>query len=142
MVPVIVTRPLVLAKQGVTLDVYSGGRLEPGLEAGWMLEGAQAVARPIDRRWQRLEKTIEILRLAWSSSRPPSKGSEPRPARRRAEVSPAASNRRNVDILHTSALARQPCNGRSRIWPDDGPMDAHDGRARRGRCSNFDSGPP
>jgi probable F420-dependent oxidoreductase len=66
-VPVIVTHPLTLAKQAATLDAYSGGRLELGLGAGWMLEEAEAVARPTDKRWQRLEETIEILRLAWSS---------------------------------------------------------------------------
>jgi probable F420-dependent oxidoreductase len=66
--PVIVTHPLTLAKQAATLDVYSGGRLELGLGAGWMLEEAEAVARPVDRRWRRLEETIEILRLAWSSA--------------------------------------------------------------------------
>jgi probable F420-dependent oxidoreductase len=65
-VPVIVTHPLALAKQAATLDVYSGGRLELGLGAGWMLEEAHAVARPADRRWQRLEETIDILRLSWS----------------------------------------------------------------------------
>ena len=66
-VPVIVTHPLTLAKQAATLDAYSGGRLELGLGAGWMLEEAHAVARPTENRWRRLEETIEILRLAWSS---------------------------------------------------------------------------
>jgi probable F420-dependent oxidoreductase len=65
-VPVIVTHPLTLAKQTATLDAYSGGRLELGLGAGWMLEEAHAVNRPTDRRWRRLEETIEILRRAWS----------------------------------------------------------------------------
>ena len=65
-VPVIVTHPLTLAKQAATLDAYSNGRVELGLGAGWMLEEAQAIDRPTDRRWRRLEETIEILRLAWS----------------------------------------------------------------------------
>ena len=65
-VPVIVTHPLVLAKQTATLDAYSGGRLEVGLGAGWMLEEATALERATDRRWRRLEETIEILRLAWT----------------------------------------------------------------------------
>lgn len=64
--PVIVTHPLTLAKQAATLDAYSDGRLELGLGAGWMLEEAEAVDRPTDRRWRRLEETIEILRLAWT----------------------------------------------------------------------------
>jgi probable F420-dependent oxidoreductase len=66
-VPVIVTHPLVLAKQAATLDAYSGGRLELGLGAGWMLEEVRAIDRPTDKRWRRLEETIEILRLAWTS---------------------------------------------------------------------------
>ena len=65
-VPVIVTHPVTLAKQSASLDAYSGGRLELGLGAGWMLEEAEVVARPIDRRWGRLAETIEILRLAWT----------------------------------------------------------------------------
>jgi probable F420-dependent oxidoreductase len=65
-VPVIVTHPLTLAKQAATLDLYSGGRLELGLGAGWMLEEAHAVARLSDQRWRRLEETIEILKLSWS----------------------------------------------------------------------------
>ena len=63
-IPVITTHPLVLAKQAATLDAYSGGRLELGLGAGWMLEEVRAIDRPTDRRWRRLEETIEILRLA------------------------------------------------------------------------------
>lgn len=66
-VPVIVSHPLTLAKQAATLDAYSGGRLELGLGAGWMLEEARAIGRPTDNRWRRLEETIEILRAAWSS---------------------------------------------------------------------------
>ena len=65
-VPVIVSHPLTLAKQAATLDVYSGGRLELGLGAGWMLEEARAIERPTQDRWRRLEETIEILRLAWT----------------------------------------------------------------------------
>jgi probable F420-dependent oxidoreductase len=66
-VPVIVSHPLTLAKQAATLDVYSGGRLELGLGAGWMLEEARAIGRPTDNRWRRLEETIEILRRAWTT---------------------------------------------------------------------------
>ena len=65
-VPVIVTHPLVLAKQAASLDAYSGGRFELGLGAGWMVEEAIAVGRATDRRWQRLEESIEILRMAWT----------------------------------------------------------------------------
>jgi len=66
LIPLIITDPLTLAKQAATLDVYSEGRLELGIGAGWLVEEAQALGRPTDHRLGRLEETIEILRLAWS----------------------------------------------------------------------------
>ena len=65
-IPLITTDPLTLAKQAATLDLYSGGRLELGIGAGWLVEEAQALGRPTDHRSARLEETIAILRLAWS----------------------------------------------------------------------------
>jgi probable F420-dependent oxidoreductase len=65
-VPVINTHPLILAKQAATLDAYSGGRLELGLGAGWLLEEAAAMGHPTDHRSARLREAIDILRLAWS----------------------------------------------------------------------------
>ena len=66
LIPLIITDPLTLAKQAATLDVYSNGRLELGIGAGWLVEEARALGRPTDHRLGRLEETIEILRLAWS----------------------------------------------------------------------------
>jgi probable F420-dependent oxidoreductase len=65
-VPLINTHPLILAKQAATLDLYSGGRLELGLGAGWLLEEAAALGHPLDHRSERLREAIDILRLAWS----------------------------------------------------------------------------
>jgi probable F420-dependent oxidoreductase len=65
-VPLIITDPLTLAKKAATLDVYSNGRVELGIGAGWLVEEGQALGRPTDNRSARLEETIEILRLAWS----------------------------------------------------------------------------
>src|SRR5207249_9609316 len=68
LIPLIITDPLTLAKQAATLDVYSEGRLELGIGAGWLVEEAQALGRPTDHRLGRLEETIEILRLGpWAS---------------------------------------------------------------------------
>lgn len=67
-IPLTTTDPLTLAKHAATLDVYSGGRLELGIGAGWLVEEGQALGRPIDHRSARLEETMEILRLAWSRS--------------------------------------------------------------------------
>jgi probable F420-dependent oxidoreductase len=65
-IPVITRDPLSLAKQAATVDVVSGGRLELGLGAGWLVEEAEALGRPADRRAARLRETVDILRLAWT----------------------------------------------------------------------------
>lgn len=65
-IPIITRDPLSLAKQAATVDVVSNGRLELGLGAGWLVEEAEALGRPADRRAARLRETVEILRLAWT----------------------------------------------------------------------------
>jgi alkanesulfonate monooxygenase SsuD/methylene tetrahydromethanopterin reductase-like flavin-dependent oxidoreductase (luciferase family) len=65
-IPLITTDPLTLAKHAATLDLYSGGRLELGIGAGWLVEEGNALGRPTDHRLARLEETLDILRLAWS----------------------------------------------------------------------------
>ena len=64
-IPIVTRHPLFLAKQVLTLDALSGGRLELGLGAGWMWEEAIALGQPYDRANDRLAETIEILRGAW-----------------------------------------------------------------------------
>ncbi len=57
--------PIVLAKEAMTLDMLSDGRLELGLGAGWLEEEYHALAFPFDRpgkRIGRLEDVIEGLR--------------------------------------------------------------------------------
>jgi probable F420-dependent oxidoreductase len=66
-VPVITTHPLTLAKQTATIDVLSNGRFELGVGAGWLLEEGAALGNPTDHRSARLEETVEVLRLAWTS---------------------------------------------------------------------------
>jgi len=66
LIPLTITDPLTLAKQISTLDVYSEGRAELGIGAGWLVEEGWALGHPTDHRLARLEETIEILRLAFS----------------------------------------------------------------------------
>src|SRR5438309_10431833 len=65
-VPLIITDPITLAKQSATVDLLSNGRFELGLGAGWLLEEGRALGHPTDHRQERLEETIEVLRLAWT----------------------------------------------------------------------------
>jgi probable F420-dependent oxidoreductase len=65
-IPIVTRDPLSLAKQAATVDVLSGGRLELGVGAGWLLEEAAALGRPSDKRAGRLRETVEIMRAAWT----------------------------------------------------------------------------
>src|SRR3954454_1457476 len=54
-----------LARQLVSLDVLSGGRLDVGLGLGWAREEFAALGVPFDRRAARLEDTVGALRALW-----------------------------------------------------------------------------
>jgi probable F420-dependent oxidoreductase len=54
-----------LARQLVSLDVLSGGRLDVGLGLGWAREEFAALGVPFDRRGARLEDTVGALRALW-----------------------------------------------------------------------------
>src|SRR3954447_9855048 len=55
-----------LARQLVSLDVLSGGRLDVGLGLGWAREEFAALGVPFDRRAARLEDTVGALRALWA----------------------------------------------------------------------------
>lgn len=57
--------PVVLAKQLATMSLFSGGRLDIGLGAGWITAEYEAMGIPLDRpgiRIARLAETVEVLR--------------------------------------------------------------------------------
>ena len=59
--------PAILAKEITTLDQLSGGRLEFGIGAGWMVSDYEQAGLPYDRpgvRIGRLAEAVEILRAA------------------------------------------------------------------------------
>ncbi|MBM3672218.1 MAG: TIGR03621 family F420-dependent LLM class oxidoreductase [Actinobacteria bacterium] len=61
--------PAVAAKEGATIDVLSGGRLEFGLGAGWMQTDYDALGMPYDppgTRVERLEEALAVCKGAWS----------------------------------------------------------------------------
>ncbi len=56
--------PVLLHKALATLDVFSGGRVEVGIGAGWMASDYSAAGIPMDppgRRIQRLEESLAVL---------------------------------------------------------------------------------
>ncbi|MHB1130289.1 MAG: TIGR03621 family F420-dependent LLM class oxidoreductase [Ilumatobacteraceae bacterium] len=53
--------PVVLAKELATIDVLSGGRLELGLGAGWMISDYEQSGIPYDRPGVRIDRFIEGL---------------------------------------------------------------------------------
>jgi probable F420-dependent oxidoreductase len=61
--------PLVLAKEMATLDLFSEGRLEVGIGAGWMRSDYDASGIAYDRpglRVDRLEEGIAVLKALWT----------------------------------------------------------------------------
>jgi probable F420-dependent oxidoreductase len=60
--------PIVLAKQLISLDVLSGGRLDVGLGLGWSPEEFQAVGVPYERRGARVTEFVECLRRIFTAN--------------------------------------------------------------------------
>ena len=58
--------PVVLAKEIATLDAMSGGRVELGIGVGWLEEEFAALGVPFERRGERTDEYIEVLRALWS----------------------------------------------------------------------------
>jgi probable F420-dependent oxidoreductase len=58
--------PVLLAKQLTTLDIVSEGRLDVGLGLGWAREEYAAVGTPYEKRGQRAEEFLQVLRQLWT----------------------------------------------------------------------------
>jgi probable F420-dependent oxidoreductase len=58
--------PLLNAAMLASLDAYCGGRLWLGVGAGWLREEVEALQMPWDRRGDRMEEHLAILRRKWS----------------------------------------------------------------------------
>jgi probable F420-dependent oxidoreductase len=60
--------PIVLAKQLISLDILTGGRLDVGLGLGWSPEEFQAVGVPYDRRGARVAEFVRCLRAIFAEN--------------------------------------------------------------------------
>lgn len=64
--------PGILAKQAVTVDHLSGGRLEMGLGAGWKADEFQMLGMPfppVGERIGRLDEACSVLKRLWTQER-------------------------------------------------------------------------
>ena len=62
--------PLLLAKEAATLDLFSEGRLELGMGAGWAIDDYEQSGIPFDKpsvRIERLAESLEIMSALWES---------------------------------------------------------------------------
>lgn len=57
--------PLVLAKEVATLDRLSGGRVTLGVGVGWLEEEFVALGVPFERRGERTDEYVTVLRTLW-----------------------------------------------------------------------------
>jgi probable F420-dependent oxidoreductase len=62
--------PLVLAKQVVSLDVLSGGRLSLGVGAGYLEPELRAIGVPMAERGARTDEYLCAMRSLWQDDRP------------------------------------------------------------------------
>jgi probable F420-dependent oxidoreductase len=65
--------PALLAKEAVTVDLLSGGRLEVGLGAGWYEAEYEAFGHPFGtpgERFEVLEESVEVLARLWGPEEP------------------------------------------------------------------------
>lgn len=53
--------PLLMAREAATLDFLSGGRLELGLGAGWMVSDYRQLGLPYDPPGRRIDRLVEAL---------------------------------------------------------------------------------
>jgi len=63
--------PAVLAKEAATLDVLSGGRLELGVGAGWLLDDYRQTGIPFASgatRLSKLQEAVELLKLLFAEA--------------------------------------------------------------------------
>ncbi|MFQ5997841.1 MAG: LLM class F420-dependent oxidoreductase [Candidatus Bathyarchaeia archaeon] len=66
--------PIVVAREAVTIDHLSNGRLILGVGAGWLEDEFRAVNIPISERGRILEEQVNVLRSLWIEDQPDFEG--------------------------------------------------------------------
>jgi len=88
-------QPVVIAKQLVTLDVLSNGRLILGCGVGWMAEEAAILGMPWDHRGDRSNEQLELFNRLFTEPTPsfdgryyqlPPVGFEPKPVQKNVPI--------------------------------------------------------
>ncbi|MFK7896716.1 MAG: LLM class F420-dependent oxidoreductase [Myxococcota bacterium] len=57
--------PVYTAKELVSLDVLSGGRLDVGIGVGWLAEEMRALGTPFERRGARMNDYVAVMKALW-----------------------------------------------------------------------------
>jgi probable F420-dependent oxidoreductase len=58
--------PVYTAKQVTDLDNLSGGRVDFGVGVGWLREEFEAVAMPFEKRGQRTDEHLAVMKALWT----------------------------------------------------------------------------
>ena len=58
--------PVYTAKQVTDLDSLSGGRVDFGVGVGWLREELEAVAMPFEKRGQRTDEHLAVMKALWT----------------------------------------------------------------------------
>lgn len=83
--------PLLLAKEVATLDMYSGGRFQMGIGAGWLREESDIMGVDFEHRWTQTRESVLAMKELWTKTESEYHGSYydfppvysfPRPAQR------------------------------------------------------------
>lgn len=69
-----VRNPVLLAKEAATFDHLTGGRLLLGVGVGWLQEEFAAMGVPFERRGERADDYIDLLRHLWGMQDTPVRG--------------------------------------------------------------------
>jgi probable F420-dependent oxidoreductase len=127
--------PAVLAREAITTDVMTDGRLELGIGAGWDAEDYGALGlerRAPGARIERLGETIEILRQAFAGERISFRGTHytveaketwPRPRQERIPLLVGGGGRRILGLAALRAdivsVHRNLRDGSARSWVEE-----------------------